>query len=238
MQNAPLPFIPVQEVFYLWQLWVFIFCVHNLKTGRAKFYLYHYINNELTQDVKNITFFSDACADQNCNNTGVLFLMNLVHSGQLKKISHIFPVRGHSFLLCDRDFGTLGRADRIYTPEQYAELIIRSSAKKQFSVKMVTSSDILSFKTWWPMNYKKTSISKESVTYPRAERIVFQVSKFRHFKYQDRNPGHVLAREYVNGLIKHTFPLSLGPPPPLPTKCAFSTEKFQLTKRNLKILQN
>ena len=41
MQNLPLPHIPVQEVFYMRQLWVNNFCIHNLKTNKAKMYVYH-----------------------------------------------------------------------------------------------------------------------------------------------------------------------------------------------------
>ncbi|KAL1489772.1 hypothetical protein ABEB36_013706 [Hypothenemus hampei] len=40
MQNLPLPHIPVQEVFYLRQLWIYEFCVHNMKTEKAVFYSY------------------------------------------------------------------------------------------------------------------------------------------------------------------------------------------------------
>ncbi|PSN37001.1 hypothetical protein C0J52_21526 [Blattella germanica] len=35
MHNLPLPNIPVQEVFYLRELWCFAFCIHNVKTNRA-----------------------------------------------------------------------------------------------------------------------------------------------------------------------------------------------------------
>lgn len=41
MQNIPLPHIPVQEVFYNRQLLVFVFCIHDLKTNKTKFYTYH-----------------------------------------------------------------------------------------------------------------------------------------------------------------------------------------------------
>lgn len=40
MQNLPLPHIPVQEVFYMRQLCIYEFCVHNLKTEKAVFYSY------------------------------------------------------------------------------------------------------------------------------------------------------------------------------------------------------
>ena len=32
---------PVQEVFYMHQLWTNVFCIHNLKTNNAKMYVYH-----------------------------------------------------------------------------------------------------------------------------------------------------------------------------------------------------
>ncbi|KAJ4443182.1 hypothetical protein ANN_04832 [Periplaneta americana] len=35
MSNLPLPHIPVQEIFYYRQLWVYEFCIHNLKSGEA-----------------------------------------------------------------------------------------------------------------------------------------------------------------------------------------------------------
>lgn len=41
MQNLTLPCIPVQETFYLWQLTVSVFCIHNLKNNSVTFFLYH-----------------------------------------------------------------------------------------------------------------------------------------------------------------------------------------------------
>lgn len=41
MQNLPLPVVPVQKVFYFRQLWVYEFCVHNIKTAKATFCSYH-----------------------------------------------------------------------------------------------------------------------------------------------------------------------------------------------------
>ena len=40
MQNLPLPHIPVQEIFYLCQLWLYEFCIYDLKTGKSVFYSY------------------------------------------------------------------------------------------------------------------------------------------------------------------------------------------------------
>lgn len=41
MQNLPLPNIPVQEVFYMRQLWLNVICVHDMKTNKASMYTYH-----------------------------------------------------------------------------------------------------------------------------------------------------------------------------------------------------
>ncbi|KAF2902830.1 hypothetical protein ILUMI_03357 [Ignelater luminosus] len=40
MQNLQLPFIPVQDLFYLTQLSVLVFCIHDLKTDKAYFYVH------------------------------------------------------------------------------------------------------------------------------------------------------------------------------------------------------
>jgi hypothetical protein len=41
IQNLPLPHIPVQEIFYFRQLWVYAFEVHNIKDNTGHFYTYH-----------------------------------------------------------------------------------------------------------------------------------------------------------------------------------------------------
>lgn len=86
MQNLMLPNIPVQEVFYLHQLTVNVFDIHDLTTGNAMFYvnhegisrkgcndvcsfLMHYIGNILPKTTKHLHIFSDGCAGQNKNHT-------------------------------------------------------------------------------------------------------------------------------------------------------------------------
>lgn len=75
MQNLPLPHVPVQDVFYLRQLWVNLFFIHNLKTGQSVAYVYHegvakkgandvcsiihdYIQNCIPGTVKHLRLFS------------------------------------------------------------------------------------------------------------------------------------------------------------------------------------
>jgi hypothetical protein len=40
MQNLPLPFMPVQEMFYLRKLWFYVFNIHDIGKNRSVFYTY------------------------------------------------------------------------------------------------------------------------------------------------------------------------------------------------------
>lgn len=124
--------------------------------------LLKYINTSIPHSVKKLYLFSDGCPGQNKNNTVVRFLCSLIQISRFNKIEHYFPIRGHSYLPNDRNFGTIKRKlklhDRIYVPDQYKELIKASSSK--FEVEMVQSEDILDFDNWWPSFYKKVSFSR------------------------------------------------------------------------------
>lgn len=101
-------------MFYLRKLWLCV-CVHDLMNS-DNFYTYHEgeakrgpnevcsllwktIQN-MDSSVKELHVFSDACEGQNKNYTLIRFF---------EKIYQYFPVHGHSFLQCDRNFGTAKR---------------------------------------------------------------------------------------------------------------------------------
>jgi hypothetical protein len=67
--------------------------------------------------------------------------MNVCHRGQFDTVDHCFPMRGHSFLPRDRDFGSIKRAlrklDQIYTPQQYVDRIRNASRVGRFSIHRV-----------------------------------------------------------------------------------------------------
>ena len=94
--------------------------------------------------------FCDNCSGQNKNQSLSRFLLYLTDSGRFKKIQKFFSLRGHSFLPCDRDFGTISKTlrqqDRIYTLHEVTNLIIQSAKPGKFQVKEVSTSDILIFK--------------------------------------------------------------------------------------------
>lgn len=215
MQNLPLPKIPVQEMFYLRKLWLYVFCVHNIKTGSADFYVYPegeakrgpdevcsmlWLNiQNMSPDIKELHVFSDACGGQNRNNTLVRFFLALVATGRFSKIYQYFPVRGHSFLQCDRNFGTakrkIRRMDRIYSTEQYVDLI-KASKKSGFHVTQISADSVLDFKNWWPKLYKKSTKS--------GDKSSFLISTYTQLEYT-LPAGYLTTSKFIDGFVKHTF---------------------------------
>ncbi|CAH1112891.1 unnamed protein product [Psylliodes chrysocephalus] len=123
MQNLPLPHIPVQEVFYYRQLWVNVFNIHHISAGNSMYYVYHEGQAKKGPDeVRHLHLFSDACGGQNRNHTLLRFLCALVQTKRFETINYYTPIRGHSFMPNDRNFGTLKRRikrlDRVYVPKQ------------------------------------------------------------------------------------------------------------------------
>lgn len=228
MQNLPLPHTPVGEIFYLRQLWVNAFCIHNLKDDNSQIYMYHegvakkganevcsfiygYITHNVSIEVTDLYLYSDGCPGQNRNHTMIRMCLALVDNGKFQKIVHRFPVRGHSFLPCDRDFGVFKRKikkmDRVFLPNDYCSIIANS--KKNVTVKMVSTDDILNFSKWWPPLYKKTTLSDDSrgKNVPKDQKISFTPSQFYEFVYSSEHPGKVIAKFFINGLMKNTFDL-------------------------------
>lgn len=226
MQNLPLPDIPVQEIFYMRQIWVYAFCVTNLKNNSSRIYLYNegtakkganeicsflmdYIRYCVPETAETLYLFSDSCPGQNKNHTFIRFCLGLVESRRFRNIVQRFPVRGHSFLDCDRTFGlfkrSIKKADRIYHPMEYVELMVNSNSK--ISVKVVDTEDIKNFNKWWPMLYKKSVLSVESYgkKVPRQQKQTFAPASFMEFKYLQN--GNVQTSQFIGGLIKHTFNL-------------------------------
>lgn len=131
MANIPLLCIPVKDTYYLRQLTVNVFGVHNLTTRKCTIFIYHdgevgkgandvcrptmldwYIKNKIDKEVKNLYLFGDNCAGQNKNNTMVRMMMYLCEIKTFNNVKLIFPVRGHSFMPNDRDFGIIRRKSK------------------------------------------------------------------------------------------------------------------------------
>ena len=134
-QNLPLPHLPVGDSFYMQQLWMYVFGIHSCSDNRVAMYCWpevvakrgsdeviscldHFLS-QVPASVTTLFLHSDGCPGQNKNSNVMHYLFTLVSTGRFSKITHIFPVRGHSFLPNDRDFGRTEmkkrKYERIYT---------------------------------------------------------------------------------------------------------------------------
>lgn len=200
-QNVPLPKVPSGDAFYLRQLWVFNFCIHSAKSGKAHFYMYdeitgkktpnepisflhHYIENILDKNVTTLYIFSDNCAAQNKNISLVRFLYSLVHSGgnNIENVVHRYPEPGHSFLPCDRCFGmvekSIRKIERVFLPNEYFNHFKKAS--RIFNVIPVTQDMILNYVEHFAAFFKKNigiNRNKERFTISKYRLIIYDSSK-------------------------------------------------------------
>ena len=194
-QNLPLPHIPTNDIFYLRQLWLYVFCVHNSCDTTSAMYCWpetvahrganevvscldHYLSTTL-RDVDSLTLFSDSCPGQNKNSIVMHYLFSLVRMGKFKLIRHFFPLRGHSFLPCDRDFAKTEtkkrKVERVYVPDHWYEVIHSAKKKKPFTVVPVSQSMVFDYQTHLSSFLKKTVTHKGDKMKIR-EGMVFEYS--------------------------------------------------------------
>ncbi|PSN40966.1 hypothetical protein C0J52_22716 [Blattella germanica] len=237
VQNLPLPFMPVQEMFCLRKLWYYVFNIHAIGRGTSVFYTYtedealrgpnevcscvlDFIN-QISEEVKILYVFNDACAGQNRNHTLTRLLATLTMNGRFSVIHQFYPIRGHSFLPCDRTFSVIKRQvrrfDWIYSPNQYDD-IIRSARKLKppYQVKRLQNNQVLNFKDWWPQYFKKTCKDIEN------KNLTFNISKYRQLIYTQKMKDCVEASQYIDGLNNGTFRLKKQNDVELPTTAAYN----------------
>lgn len=142
-QNKPLPKLPVNSQFYRRLLWFMLFNIHIHNSKKS--YMFYFLEGEfkkgansvcsflyfvfkevINSKTNQIIIFSDACGGQNRNYILVNFLLFCSIYYKIK-IIQIFPVRGHSYCVCDRNFGIfskkLKKYEKIEVPEKYVEIL-------------------------------------------------------------------------------------------------------------------
>lgn len=108
-----------------------------------------WIIDVMQQSTKHLHIFSDYFS-HNKNYTIVRLLLTLTPNGRFLSVNHHYPIRGHSYLPCDRDFAVVKRKiktiDRCYTFKGYVEQIIASSTYQKFTVIVPSTDDIEDYK--------------------------------------------------------------------------------------------
>lgn len=199
-KNLPIPNIPTNDVYYKRQLSMFIFNIHVLSTADSYFYMYpesvahkgsnevcsmlhHFVYNCLSSDVTELMIFCDSCGGQNKNFTFFRFLHHLVHEeNRFKSIQVTFPIRGHSYLECDKNMGLINQKIRAELPKDWIQVF--KDARIKPSPFVVIDCDQNMFRNWsmhLNLFYKKCPfpsrpIREYKVTYDHARLISFRTS--------------------------------------------------------------
>lgn len=171
MQNLPLPHIPSGPVYYSRQLWFHIFGVHDLSDDSVT--MYRYLESEAKKGANEVTsmlldainnlpdnkrkdelvLISDGCPGQNKNKTMVQFLYCLVHVLKIfKRVTYLFPMRGHSYLPNDQDFGLIGnkkkKANIVTLPEHWDKVVQDARQHPSpFKLKIMTHEDFFDIRS-------------------------------------------------------------------------------------------
>ncbi len=137
------------------QLSLHNFCVHIMKTSKAIMYMYsenfalkgpnetisfvnHYLKENISTSVEELYIFSDNNFAQNKSRFIWLFYNSLVANDLFKKITIIYPIPGHSYLDCDRNFGLIEKmrykTDKVSVPIEYVKLVEKANTKSPFQV--------------------------------------------------------------------------------------------------------
>lgn len=198
-QNLPLPKLPVNAQFFLRLLWLYVFNVHIHSNKRS--YMFYFLEGTFKKGSNSVCnmlryailkelqleyydkifLYSDAAGGQNRNYLMLQYLSILSVELQLE-IQHLFPVRGHSYCQCDRNFGLYGskkkKHESIETPEEYVE-IIKNSRCVPFEMVDITKCEMKDFEK---VLVEDENLAKDSIKISKVVKCIYypngQVSLF------------------------------------------------------------
>jgi hypothetical protein len=100
--------------------------------------LNYYFSNKIKNTVKKLYIFSDNCFAQMKSRYLWLFYDILVKNSIYEEINLIYPIVGHSYLDCDRDFGLIEKlrlkVHKIALPQEWVNLVKSANKKNSFEV--------------------------------------------------------------------------------------------------------
>ncbi|KAJ2940817.1 hypothetical protein O0L34_g5819 [Tuta absoluta] len=196
-KTLPLPRISTNIVFYKRQLWVYNLGIHSGSDDQAHCNVWvegeagrgaqevgscliKHLLEGLKPNVKHVIFWSDSCGGQNRNIKLTLMLKALLHSHPtLEKISLRFLESGHSFLPNDTDFGRIECAlklqQRLYTPEDYMEVMKHCKQKKPMRVHRMQKNDFVSSsKLESLVTNRKKAVDGSKISWLKTKEIVLK----------------------------------------------------------------
>lgn len=205
-KNLPCPNITTNLVYYKRQLSVYSFNIHRLSDNKSCFYVYpesvgnkgsnevvsflnNFINNEMSPDVENLYVFCDSAGGQNKNYSVFRYLHYLVHiKKRFKSIVVTYPVRGHSYLECDKNMGLVNTKTRTEVPEDWVNVFENARAKPEPFVVIKDIKDDKVIRDWHTF-----------LTPLYIKKCTFKTRPIRELKFEADHPRFAIYRQSYNG---------------------------------------
>jgi hypothetical protein len=200
-KNLPLPVSKVSFEYYLRQLWLQNFCIHDMSSGQSNMFLYseHYANkgpnevisllnfyfSSISNSIKTIYIFSDNSFSQNKNRYIWFYYLILIKLKKFDQIILIYPTPGHSYLDCDRDFGRIEKnrlkIQKVRLPSDWVKLIKETDHKMPFKINYVNHplTDDLKYDETPVIKVKNFKNFSESLIVSKVDNL----SKMRKIKF-------------------------------------------------------
>ncbi|GFO04605.1 LOW QUALITY PROTEIN: hypothetical protein PoB_003111000 [Plakobranchus ocellatus] len=92
----------------------------NKKSNDEISMISHFIDSYLNPDATELLLFCDSCTGQNKNWTMFRYICHLVHiKKRFTKVMMTFPIKGHSYMECDKDIGLFNQQFRAEVPSYW-----------------------------------------------------------------------------------------------------------------------
>lgn len=148
-KNLPVPNKTTNDIYYKRQLTCISFNIHILSTKDSYFYCYDetvsqkgaddvasmlhdFFLNHLPASVRTLEIYCDSCAGQNKNYTIFRYIHWLIHTvRRFDSVKMIFPIRGHSYMECDKNFGLLNQKADAEVPADWWNELRKAREKPQ-----------------------------------------------------------------------------------------------------------
>lgn len=211
-KNLPIPNITTGEVYYKRQLSFYMFNIHILSNGSSTFYtydqtvakkgsddvasmLYHFFMNILDPEIREIHIFCDSCGGQNKNKTIIKFLHYVtVNLKRFDKITVTYPIRGHSYMECDKNVALINQKTPAETPEDWRNAIVSARVKPSpFNVVECTKD---MFYSWGKCFSAKYQPKFKAETRP-IKQLIFRAENTQTVQHRDTYNGAFISTVVV-----------------------------------------
>ena len=145
--------------------------------------LYHFIETYIPQVVTRLDLFCDGCAGQNKSYTLLRFMHWLVNTKRrFERTSIRFPIRGYSYLECDRDMTLIKQSKDLDLPSQWVQVFRNARVMPSpFTVILFDQNMFKAFKDFLKPGYKTSCPFK---TRPLRE-VYIKASHPQYISFRD-----------------------------------------------------